>query len=414
MEKGDVNLGENIDSLTSSQKPYGTLASPNDSENESSFIDPAANAEVVKLADRRVLAFLCVLYLFNYLDRSNLSFAKTELSKDLQLTVPQYGLASSIFQIGYLIFEVPANMILKKSRASLWLGLLVILFGIMAVLTVLAGNYTELMWLRFALGVAESGFAPGALYYLTFWYKSEELASRNGIFLLASSISSALGGILAYGIFQLEGVWGLRGWQWLFIMEGFPAIILGIITMLYLPDHPSSARFFTVAQKEVAAKRVPRFAKQTTAEPYNWKLIINLVANPVFWCFAGLNVCTNVASYGIGAFLPAILEDMGFESMAATLRTTPVYLWQAVWIVFVTQLADRCHNHFYSEFSSISPRIFYLLHYSTLLLYIVFYFYVNCHMLCAASLFCVAIRFCMPYSPLCTFLAPSLPAAEDM
>eukprot|EP00047_Mylnosiga_fluctuans_P021006 m.99202 g.99202 ORF g.99202 m.99202 type:complete len:486 (-) comp8713_c0_seq2:1786-3243(-) len=304
----------------------------------------ALNASIVRVIDLRLLPLLCILYLLCFLDRSNLANAKKEVSSALDMDDAGYGFATSIFMIGYMIAEIPANLVLKRSRPSLWLGTLVILFGTVACVTVFVRNFTELTVLRFFLGLAEAGFPPGVLYYLNFWYCDRELASRLGIFLLMSSVANGVGSLLAFGILQMSGVGSLQGWQWLFLLEGAPAVLFGIIVLFYLPDHPSTCRWFSPEQRAGAVARLPKYASASASESrqgYNWALIGRLLKSPVFWLFALLNICTNIAMYGISAFLPAIIEDMGYSSLEANLHAAPVWFWQAVWLFIMAWVSDR-------------------------------------------------------------------------
>ena len=159
--------------------------------------------------------------------------------------------------MGYIACEVPANIVLKMWRPSLWLGLLVIAFGGVAAATAAVTSYASILVVRVALGVAEAGFPPGVLYVLSMWYRPSELGARNAIFLVAGPLANAAGAIFAYGILQMNGVAGLAGWQWLFLLEGLPAIALGAATMVLLPDSPAQARWLSADEKALACDRVP-------------------------------------------------------------------------------------------------------------------------------------------------------------
>lgn len=295
--------------------------------------------------DLRVLAPLTVLYFICYLDRANLANAKTEISKALSLSTAEYGLASSIFQVGYISCEVPANIILKQSRPSMWLGFLVIAFGSVAAATAAATDFNGLMILRTFLGIAEAGFPPGVLFVLSQWYMPEELGSRNAIFLVAGPLANAAGAIFAYGILQLN-VGGLSGWQWLFLLEGLPAVVFGIICVLFLPDSFSAASWLSEEEKKLALERVPMCDQETERggkrpSSLHWEEVWDLIKSPTTWAFALLNVSTNIASYGIGAFLPAIIQEMGYTSLDANLRTAPIYLFMGTFNILVSIMSYR-------------------------------------------------------------------------
>ena len=307
---------------------------------DSSISEDDAEKKLKARYDKRLLLPLTCLYFLCYMDRANLANAKTDISDALSLSTSQYGLASSIFQVGYMVCEVPANLVLKRTQPSLWLGLLVTAFGLVATATIYARNFTDLMLIRVFLGVAEAGFPPGCLYYLSFWYKEKELGQRNAIYLVAAPLASAFGAIIAYVVLQMN-VWELSGWQWLFLLEGSPAILLGILTVLYLPDHPSTCNWLSMEEKALAAKRIPLHAKDSAKTGHNWRHILLLLISPVMWSFALLNVIVNIAAYGISAFLPAIIEEMGYSNLEANLRTAPVYLFMAIFNIVVATLSDR-------------------------------------------------------------------------
>ena len=281
-----------------------------------------------------------MLYFLCYLDRSNLANAKTPISNALSLSTSQYGFASSIFQLGYILFEVPANIILKASPPGLWLGFLVASFGAIAASTAAAKGYASLVAIRIALGLAEAGFPPGVLYYISLWYHPDEIGQRNALFLVAGPLANALGAIIAYYVLQISGS-GYAGWQWLFLIEGLPAVFLGLCLMAYLPSHPSSCRWLSEGEKALLARRVPMHAKDAAKEGHNWAHIAALFTSPVLWSFAFLNISTNIASYGIGAFLPAIIEELGYSSLEANLRTAPIYFWMACFNITIAMLSDR-------------------------------------------------------------------------
>ena len=260
--------------------------------------------------------------------------------------------------MGYIACEVPANIVLKMWRPSVWLGLLVMSFGAVAAATAAVANYASLLVVRVALGVAEAGFPPGVLYVLSMWYRPSELGARNAVFLVAGPLANAAGAIFAFGILRMDGVAGLAGWQWLFLLEGLPAVALGAATMALLPDSPAAARWLSAGEKELARDRVPLHAADaaTAAAAKGggaksgggghivWADVLALLLSPVTWAFALLNVSTNIASYGIGAFLPAIIGEMGYKSLEANLRTAPIYLFMAVFNLCAAAASDRLNE----------------------------------------------------------------------
>ena len=214
-------------------------------------LDAASSARLARRLDARVLLPLFTCYLLCYLDRSNLANAKADVSRALALDTAQYAFASSCFQIGYILFEVPANLVLARSRPSLWLGALVAAFGAIAALSALARSYAELVAARIFLGIAEAGFPPGALFYLSLFYRPEELGARNALFLVAGPLANAAGAVVAFFLLEVRAG-GLAGWQWLFVIEGAPAIAMGLLLAVALPDVPAAASFLSEEEKALA------------------------------------------------------------------------------------------------------------------------------------------------------------------
>ncbi|WP_416632355.1 MFS transporter [Acinetobacter baumannii] len=213
-----------------------------------------ATSEVSKIyrkIDLRILPFLLVCYFISYLDRVNIGFAKLHMQSDLGLSDAAYGLGAGIFFIGYAIFETPSNLLLTKIGARKTLSRVMLLWGITSSCMVLVNNEINFYILRFFLGVFEAGFAPGMIYYLTLWYGRDRLARVMAITMLAGPIGSIIGAPLSTWIMtEFAGIGGLKGWQWMFLIEGFPAVILGILALKLLVDAPSQAKWLSDDEKK--------------------------------------------------------------------------------------------------------------------------------------------------------------------
>ncbi len=282
--------------------------------------EEAAAKRVVRKIDLFLLPVLSFLYLLNYLDRSNLANVNHEISGDLSISKAQFGFASSVFQISYIVCEVPSNMLLRRSaHKAVFLCVLVVLFGATSLATAFVTSYAWLLVARVALGVAEAGFAPGVLFFLTLWYRPAELAYRNALFLVASSLANAVGALVARAILLLDGAGGLAGWRWVFLLEGLAAILAGAAGAAYLPDHPATCRWLSPDERALAVARTATTRRRAEANVpveeaggarHTLGEVVGLASSPLFWGFATINVCTNVASYGLGAFLPSIVADL--------------------------------------------------------------------------------------------------------
>jgi ACS family tartrate transporter-like MFS transporter len=205
-------------------------------------IDAEMKRRVLRKVVRRLIPFMGLLYFINYLDRTNIGFAKLTMSKDLVLTETMFGLASGIFFLGYLVLEVPSNLALHRFGARKWIARILVSWGIVAAAMTFVPNAPWLYVLRALLGIAEAGFFPGMILYLTYWLPREERVKATGLFMLAIPISSSLGSPLSAAIMEYShGMFGLAGWRMMFLIEGLPAILLGVITWFFLTDRPADA-----------------------------------------------------------------------------------------------------------------------------------------------------------------------------
>ncbi|HUO57509.1 MAG TPA: MFS transporter, partial [bacterium] len=204
---------------------------------------------VVRKVGRRLVPYLFLCYIFNYLDRFNISFAALEMKADLGFGDAVYGLGAGIFFIGYTFFEVPSNLLLKRFGARVWISRIMVTWGLVACAMMLVKSVLGFYLLRFTLGVAEAGFLPGVIYYLTHWVPAPQRARAFGLFLTSTALAGVVGGPLYAGIARLGGLAGLKGWQWLFVLEGVPSVLLGIFTFFYLTDRPRQAQWLTAGER---------------------------------------------------------------------------------------------------------------------------------------------------------------------
>jgi ACS family 4-hydroxyphenylacetate permease-like MFS transporter len=221
----------------------------------------------VRKVTKRILSFLFILYIISFLDRINIGFAALAMNKDLQLSAAAFGFANTIFYIGYFIFEIPSNIALARVGARVWLARIMITWGIFSTATALAVGADSLYVLRFLVGVAEAGFLPGALLYMTYWFPTSHRARANGIFMVAQPVTSAFGAIISGFILQMNGFLGVAGWRWLFVIEGVPAVILGVITYFYLVDRPRAAQWLSAGERNVLEAAI----KPKRADEHRWR-----------------------------------------------------------------------------------------------------------------------------------------------
>jgi ACS family 4-hydroxyphenylacetate permease-like MFS transporter len=228
---------------------------------------------------RRVVWYLLILYVFAYLDRINIGFAALSMNRDLGLTPTTFGIANTIFYLGYMAFEVPSNLMLARFGARTWLARIMITWGIASTATALASGETSLYALRLMVGIAEAGFVPGVLLYLTYWFPQAARARANALFMVGQPIAIACGSIVSGYILRMDGMLGLAGWRWLFIVEGVPSIVLGVVTFFYLRDRPRDAPWLTAAERAAVEERLAAEAPPAHHSAGLWS---ELRSRPVF------------------------------------------------------------------------------------------------------------------------------------
>jgi ACS family tartrate transporter-like MFS transporter len=256
----------------------------------------------------RLIPFLGLLYVVNFLDRVNVGFAALTMNKDIGLGAEAFGWGAGIFFIGYFLFEVPSNVILERVGARLWIFRIMLSWGIVSAATAFVHGAASFYVLRFLLGVMEAGFFPGIMLYLTYWFPASSRARFNSYFFFAIPLASAIGGPLSSAILQLVGIAHLYGWQWLFLLEGLPACVLAFFVLFHLPDGPGRAKWLNDDEKRIVAARLARDAILPTDL---WSGLSDLRV----WWIAAADFGIVFALYGIGFWLPQIVKAMGFSNL---------------------------------------------------------------------------------------------------
>ena len=305
----------------------------NDSSSDRGELDTA----VVRILTFRLVPFLFLLYIVAYLDRINLGFAALQMQRQLGFTDSMYGLGAGIFFAGYFLFQVPSNLVLARVGARRWIAVLMVMWGIVSASMCMVTGVRSFYTLRFLLGAAEAGFFPGVILYLKTWFPAQARARTVARFMTAAPLSGVVGGPLSGALLGLQGKSGLAGWQWMFLLEGVPAIVLGGIAWIYLVDRPADAAWLAPAQKswlqrvlqnetiEVAQSR-GRGAIQV------WPiLVLSLV-------YFGLNT----VSYGVSLWLPTLIKSLsGMSNLAIGVLSAVPYVTAAVAMVFVGLHSDQ-------------------------------------------------------------------------
>src|SRR3712207_4628827 len=260
----------------------------------------------VATALRKLLPLIVLMHVIGYVDRLNIAFAKDQLSDDLALSATAFGLASGIFFLGFVLFQVPSNLILHRVGARRWLGTIMIAWGIAAVGTAFVWNASSLVGVRLLLGVAEAGFFPGVVYFLSCWFPPEARGRAMAAFLSGIAIAIIIGGPMAGGLLELDGILGFEGWQWLFFVQGAPAILVGAYALRRLPDKPSDAHWLPDDQAHWLERRVVEDREEADVADLR-----AAVRDPLVRYLTATYFCLNLASYGILFWLPDMIERVG-------------------------------------------------------------------------------------------------------
>lgn len=291
----------------------------------------------------RLMPLLCLLYLVAYIDRQNVSFAKLQMVGDLGMSEAAYGLGAGLFFIGYCLFEIPSNLVLERVGIRLWFARIIGAWGLVTIALGFAWSPTSFFVLRFLLGVAEAGFFPGVLYALTLWFPQAHRARAVGLFLIASAFANAVGAAIGGLLLELDGVAGLRGWQWVFVATGIPAVALVPAVLRWLPARPGEARWLTEDQKTWLAETLSR---EGHPDLHTNPLRALLDARVLALCaaFAGFPL----AAYGLSYWLPTIVAGFGVGHAANGLLNVIPWLCVAVALWWLPRIAaGKPNQQFY-------------------------------------------------------------------
>jgi MFS transporter, ACS family, tartrate transporter len=301
---------------------------------------------VVAKVARRLIPFMAVLYFVNYLDRTNIGFAELQMSEDLGLTSTMYGLASGLFFIGYLFFEVPSNLALHRFGARRWIARIMFSWGIVAAAMAFVPNAGTLYVLRILLGIAEAGFFPGMILYLTFWFPRRERTRFTAMFLAAIPLSSAIGSPISGAIMEYADGWlGLEGWRVMFLFEGLPAVLLAFVTWFYLTDRPAQATWLTDDERTWLQNEMDAETR-ATQQKFHWPLRKSLT-NPRILALSFVYFGVVYGLYALSFFLPQIVADFSetFDTSYSLMETGLIvavpYLVGTVAMVLWGRHSDR-------------------------------------------------------------------------
>jgi MFS transporter, ACS family, tartrate transporter len=296
----------------------------------------AALQSAVRKAALRFVPLLTIAYLFNYLDRTSLGFAALTMNRQLGLSPGQFGLAAGIFFAGYCTFEIPSNLMLYRVGARRWLARIMISWGIVSAATAFVVGPNSFYALRFLLGIAEAGFFPGVTFFLAAWFPTQFRTRMLAWFLVGIPLSSLIGGPICGLLLQLDGIWGIAGWQWLFIGVSLPCIPLGVLTLRWLDDRPENANWLSHEERD--ALDAVLAAEVRERPPASW--LAALMDTRVL-ILGAIQFGFTLASYGIGIWLPLILKEYHLSNMAIGWMSAIPYLFASVGMILWARYVDR-------------------------------------------------------------------------
>jgi ACS family tartrate transporter-like MFS transporter len=284
----------------------------------------------------RLLPLLTVAYIINYLDRTNISFAALTMNKDLGLSATQYGRGAGIFFLSYCLFEIPSNLALYRFGARLWIARIMISWGLLSVAMAFVSGVWSFYIMRFLLGVAEAGFFAGIAFYLASWFPAQYRARILAGFLVAIPFSTVIGAPLSGILLELDGVWGLAGWKWLFIMEGLPAVIFGIVVARVLADRPQVASWLSPEERTTLVAMLAAEPRERECS-HAWAAIKDA---RVLIC-AGIQFGFTLGSYGVLFWLPQMIKASGMSNLAVSALTAIPYLFATAAMIWWAFIVDK-------------------------------------------------------------------------
>jgi len=300
--------------------------------------NPEFGESVYKKVTLRLIPFLFLCYVVAYLDRVNVGFAKLQMMSDLKFSDAVYGIGAGIFFLGYFLFEVPSNIILSRTGARVWIARIMVTWGIISSLMLFVNSEATFYALRLVLGMAEAGFFPGIILYLTYWFPASRRARIVALFMTAIAFAGVIGGPLSGWIMQyFDKVHGWAGWQWLFLLEGIPSIIVGIWVFFFLDDSIRAAKWLNDAEKNYLEKEIA--ADSTTKVEMKLGAVFS---NGKVWLLSIIYFCCIMGLYGISFWLPQLIKNAGAKDVLHVgLLTSIPYAFAAIGMVLIGKNSDR-------------------------------------------------------------------------
>jgi ACS family tartrate transporter-like MFS transporter len=295
---------------------------------------------VVSAVTRRLVPFLFLAYVVAYLDRVNLGFAAKDMQADLGLSNQVYGIGAGLFFLGYFVFEIPSNLILERVGARRWIARIMIVWGLVSMATMFVEGRVSFYAMRVLLGLAEAGFFPGVILYLTYWIPARERAKTGALFMTAAPVAMLIGAPVSGLLLELDGALGLHGWQWLFLVEGLPACVLGVMALTWLTDRPEQASWLPPDERAWLEQEMAR--ERASRAGHGHDRVLQSLASGKVWLLSLVYFMNTTVTYGIFLWLPSILEDAsGLTGLRLSLITAIPFVFALVAMVLVGRHSDR-------------------------------------------------------------------------
>jgi len=287
----------------------------------------------------RLMPVLFISYILAYIDRINVGFAALKMNADIGISPYIFGLGAGVFFLSYFICEIPSNLAMVRVGARRWISRIMISWGLVAAAMALVQGPTSFIVIRFLLGAAEAGFFPGVILYLTYWFPQQYRARMIAAFIVAVPVSLALGGPISTAILQMDGLAGLKGWQWLFILEGLPTMLVGLLFLKVMPDRPSEAKWLSIAERTALQNAID--SDQRAVAAVHGLSVLQSLADPRVLALAFIWFANTTANLGLAFFLPQILKGLGLTDMQTGMMTSVPYIFGTLGIVAFGLFSDR-------------------------------------------------------------------------
>lgn len=324
--------------MASGTRASGGIAHAGTLTDRTSPDEAALARSTLRRASVHLLPYLFVLYVFNFLDRTNVGVAALQMNRDLAFSSEAYGLGAGVFFISYAIFEVPSNLILARVGARRWIARIMVSWGLVAAAMMFVRTPMQFYAMRFLLGIAEAGFFPGIVYYLSEWFPAAQRARAISRFMIALPLSGAIGNPVGVWLLQLDGRMGLAGWQWLFLLEGLPSVLLGISVLRLLPDGPRDARWLPPDERAWLLARLERDREESPAPAHHSAL--RALAHPMVWMVSLLYFLVVATAYVFTFWAPILVREV----LGSSDTMTGAVIGLIACVAAVVMLANSAHS----------------------------------------------------------------------